>query len=264
MVRMLDELNLDDNDRKLLKDVAEYGWHVVVIPEESGTPGWAFSVGLYQSYQHPEVVVFGLPGELLPAVVNIIGAEVKAGNTFLAGQDYPDILEAVLCTLRNVQQEWYRPFLGYATWYYRGTAFPVLQCIWPDKGQRYPWDAEFKKEWQMQQPLLFEKDSVAARAVELLRSKGDWAFVDPPDVATYTTRQVVNDREPILFLTHDFDDGAWQLLHGGDAQASDAMIVCLSHLIKLDPKLAELADLPLGWQAVRKSVGEPWHRAPTP
>ena len=65
MVRTLNDPGLDDNDRKLLQDVAEVGWHVVLIAEEAGTPGWAFSVGLYHTFRHPEVVVFGLPLELL-------------------------------------------------------------------------------------------------------------------------------------------------------------------------------------------------------
>ncbi len=261
MVRTLADAGLDDSDRKLLHDVEDVGWHVVLIPPEEGKPGWAFSIGLFHSFGHPEVVVFGLPLELLGAVVNGVGEEVQAGKRFEAGQEHPDILEGVRCAFRPVDEGWYRPFLGYARWFYQGSEFPALQCLWPDKKQRFPWEPEFNEGWRWAQPLLHESEPVAARAVELLRSTGDWLFADPPNAITFTTRQVVREHQPILLVAHD-DDEAWQFLHGGPVELADAMIVCLGHVVKLDPSLAELADLPVGWRASRGAPGEPWQRAP--
>jgi len=172
MVRSLADDNLDDSDRKLLSDIDRVGWHVVMIPEEDGTPGWSFSVGLFKTFNHPEVVVFGLPLELSGEVINGIGADIQKGKVFESGQEYPEILEGVLCTFRPVVQRWYRPFLGYAGWYYRGPKFPVLQCIWPDKQQHYPWHPKFKKAWLGAQPLLFEQEPEPARVVRFLESMG--------------------------------------------------------------------------------------------
>ena len=168
MVRSLTDDNLDGSDRKLLSDIDRVGWHVVMILEEDGTPGWSFSVGLFETFKHPEVVVFGLPLELSGQVINGIGADIQKGKTFESGQEYPEILDGVLCTYRPVLRQWYRPFLGYAMWYYRGLEFPVLQCIWPDKQQHYPWQPEFKKAWLSAQPLLYELEPEAARVVRLL------------------------------------------------------------------------------------------------
>ena len=172
MVRSLADENLDDSDRKLLSDIDRIGWHVVMIPEEDGTPGWSFSVGFFQTFNHPEVVVFGLPLDLSGQVINGIGADIQKGKTFESGPEYPDILEGVLCTFRTVVRRWYRPFLGYAGWYYRGAAFPVLQCIWPDKEQHYPWQPEFQRAWSWAQPQLFELEPESARVVRLLESMG--------------------------------------------------------------------------------------------
>ncbi|MFL5242708.1 MAG: DUF4262 domain-containing protein [Gemmataceae bacterium] len=172
MVRSLTDGNLDDGDRKLLSDIDRFGWHVVMIPEADGTPGWSFSVGLFSTFSHPEVVVFGLSMALAGQVINGIGADIQKGKTFEFGQDYPEILEGVLCTFRPVVARWYRPFLGYATWYYQGTEFPVLQCIWPDKQQHYPWQPEYKQAWLWAQPLLFELEPEPARVVRLLESVG--------------------------------------------------------------------------------------------
>jgi len=172
MVRTLSDNNLDDSDRKLLSDIERVGWHVVMIQEYDSIPGWAFSVGLFKTFNHPEIVVFGLPLELSGQVINGIGTDIQRGITFNPSQEYRDILEDVLCTFRPVTQRWYPPFLGYAEWYYRGDDFPVLQCIWPDKQQHYPWQPEFNKAWLRAQPLLFEPEPEEARVGPFLESMG--------------------------------------------------------------------------------------------
>jgi len=73
-------------------------------------------------------------------------------------------------------------------------------------------------------------------------------------------RQVMDGRQPILLVSHDADDGMWQFLTGGEVQMADAMVVALEEVHSLDPSVGELADLPLGWQAWRSAVGNPWQR----
>jgi hypothetical protein len=91
-----------------------------------------------------------------------------------------------------------------------------------------------------------------------------WAFDDPPNVATYTTRRVLDEGHPILLVTHDEDDGAWQFLCGTTNDAAHGRIVGLECIVDLDPSLIELADLPLGWRAWRESPGKAWIREPRP
>jgi isopentenyldiphosphate isomerase len=87
-----------------------------------------------------------------------------------------------------------------------------------------------------------------------------WPFEDPPNVAAFTTKRVVLDRRPIVRVTHDADDGAWQF-HSDDVwRTEDAMLVALSKIVELDPSIRELADLPRGWDAVRTSPSNPWTR----
>jgi len=86
-----------------------------------------------------------------------------------------------------------------------------------------------------------------------------WPFADPRNVAVFTQREVFQG-QPILRVAHDDEDGAWQFLAhdvSGDAQP---MIVALEEIVKLDPSVAELADLPLGWCAVRKDRAAAWCR----
>jgi hypothetical protein len=52
----------------------------------------------------------------------------------------------------------------------------------------------------------------------------------------------------------------WQFLCGATNETEDARIVGLRSIRELDPSVAELADLPLGWRAWRSAPGELWHR----
>jgi len=52
-------------DAKVLQDIQRVGWHVtsVFARKEDEGPEWAFSIGLFHSFCHPEVIVHGLPLE---------------------------------------------------------------------------------------------------------------------------------------------------------------------------------------------------------
>jgi len=63
-----------------------------------------------------------------------------------------------------------------------------------------------------------------------------------------TLDRIVDGRRPILFVSHDVDDGGWQFLDGDGVTEKDARVVSLQELVERDPTLRELADLPVGWR----------------
>jgi hypothetical protein len=89
----------------------------------------------------------------------------------------------------------------------------------------------------------------------------DWPFADPKNVAVFTTTQIFRSGQPILRVSHDDDDGAWQF-HTGVAkvETKDLMIVALEEMVEHDHTICELADLPCGWLAERDSIGGSWKR----
>ena len=191
---------------------------------------------------------------------------------------------------------WYDPFLGYARWFYQGDEFPVLQCIWPDKEQNYPWSPEFSRGLMWRQPLLFHTDIVKANAEELVRSlsehdrhfygeslaepessealerrrtppashhkfsPSEWPFGEPENTEAFTTARVIEENHPILLVAHD-DDGDWQVLCGTTNAKEQARAVCLGCLYERDKTIGQVADLPRGWEASRRSPHDPWRRS---
>ncbi len=93
-------------------------------------------------------------------------------------------------------------------------------------------------------------------------SEAQWPFDEPIDVGALTTVNIAEAGDPILLVTHDADDGCWQILCGKTNDLEDGLFVCLGCLFDLDPSLGELADLPKGWFAWRESNMSPWQRKP--
>ena len=158
----------NDVDQKLLDDVASYGWHVIKVLDTADTPGWAYSVGLYKNFGHAEILVFGQDSDSMHYMINTIGESVRQGKSFAVDGRYDDLIDAYQCTLKPVRRKWYPAFMGFASWFYEGDDYPVLQCFWPDFENHYPWESEFDRQLSWAQPLLFHEEPTAARVEGLI------------------------------------------------------------------------------------------------
>ena len=159
MTKSLDSSEqLSPPDAKVLSDIKRVGWHTLGVSQSQGEDGphWAFSIGLYYSFNHPEVIVLGLPIIACMEIVSVVGKQIGAGLRYKAQREYADILQDPFrCTFRSFDRDAYRDFVGYALWFYENDDFPLLQCFWPDKQHRLPWDGgcnEYVKKSQLYRP----------------------------------------------------------------------------------------------------------------
>lgn len=84
-----------------------------------------------------------------------------------------------------------------------------------------------------------------------------WKFTDEPLTACYVTPSVLKG-SPITRVIHDFD-GDWQFID--KAGTSKPKLVSLESIVKQDPTVQELHDLPYAWFADRDTPSSPWRRA---
>ena len=94
-------------------------------------------------------------------------------------------------------------------------------------------------------------------------SEDRWPFTQARNTAAFMTSQVLKHREAILLVVHD-EDGEWQFIGSTDGTAENCRVVCLHDAVDLDCSILDLADLPLGWHAVRDSVETAWTREADP
>ena len=86
-----------------------------------------------------------------------------------------------------------------------------------------------------------------------------WEFNDAEDTGVLTTKQVVDGKKPIIYVSHDGEDGEWEF-YGENLDAKNAVIIPFKTIVDLDKTLNDLADLPCGWVATRSNKNEPWKR----
>lgn len=92
-------------------------------------------------------------------------------------------------------------------------------------------------------------------------STDDWPFAAPSNSAVFTTARVGKEGRPILMVYHDHE-GYWQFHAGFIEPGERPSVFCLGCIYDLDPTVAAVADLPVGWMATRDAVGATWQREP--
>jgi hypothetical protein len=136
--------------------IEEHGWFVAKIEAGDGAnePPFAYTVGLYETYGHPELICVGLRTELMHAMLNNCGALIKKGHKPPIGAPFEGVIDDYQVQLRQVRaRKSYDEHLGYAIWFNGGRKFPVLQLVWPDQKGRFPGQAGTAR-LSRQQPLL--------------------------------------------------------------------------------------------------------------
>lgn len=142
-----------DAEQKIIDDVKEHGWHVMKVMEEAGLPPFAYSIGFFENYRHPEIIVFGLDLDLMHAMINFAGQDIKNGKRFESRGFYSDLIASYDCWFTDVPVE-HCSKAGWAVWYYKNRDFPLRQCIWPTTQGIYPWEKDYPKDLHKRQPIL--------------------------------------------------------------------------------------------------------------
>ena len=265
-IRILPQGILEPDEKKLVDDIETYGCHIVQVREENGFPGWSYSVGFTDVLGMPELIVIGLKNNVAHSLLNECNRRLQNGLRLEEQSRQRELLSNVECEFRRVEKRWLIQTMGYAVWFYGGDGFQVLQCVYPDLGNRFPWDDGFDTNWRDRQPLLFPH-SLASRVEEDFwaandsnSSLHDWKFKDPPHTGVFTTKRVMSGEDGITRVFHNVEDGAWQFHGPHESKPEDLAYVCLHHIIDKDPTINELSNLPPGWCAWREEVMAPWAR----
>jgi Domain of unknown function (DUF4262) len=254
---------LTERDGRTITNIETYGCEVVQVKSNSSGPGWSYTVGIYDTCGNPEVITVGLKEETAHFLLNEAATRLRGGINLAEGR-HSELIGEVECEFRPVDPKWIRHLMGWAIWYNGNSDFPVLQAVYPDLEHRFPEDPDFTEYFR--QPLLqpeapmtiVEKDFWASADPE--SSLFNWKFPDPPHTRVFLSDAVQSRSEPITYVSHDIEDGAWQFLGDSMSGGLKPVISCFHHPIDDDPTLNELADLPLGWWAERTKPGEPWVR----
>jgi hypothetical protein len=151
----------DAGEQKLLDNIRKFGWHCMQISGDDEHEAFSYTVGLFQTYGHPELLIYGLPPEIAHAVLTIVADAAANGQALNLGEPTDALLEGYSCVFVSVPLIEYPEHFGFARWYYEGDGFPVEQVVWPSRAGLFPWHPEAAVEFRAKQPVLgqYEKSS---------------------------------------------------------------------------------------------------------
>ena len=85
-------------------------------------------------------------------------------------------------------------------------------------------------------------------------------WTDPLDPVAITTDLVAAKLKPILLVIHEAGHGGWQFMDGEDVTGQKPRVMPKDELLKIDPTVNEVTDLPVDWEARRSSPSSQWVR----
>lgn len=232
------------DEQRLSDDIENFGWIVLLMPATNYLPSFAYTVGLWKNYRHPELISFGLTAKTLHLILNDAGEIIKSGQIIEINKTYNDFFENSKTEFIKIDNRNIADYMGNAINFYRTQDFPALQLIWTDRNNNLPWDKDYEEEFKFRQPLLDRN--------------AEFKFREEKNLAIFTTRQWFELDKPILRVVHDYD-GDWQFLTG-DQMPEDAKIIALEEMILKDKTLNEVFNLDFGESAERGFINGHWTR----
>ena len=101
---------MDKTEKGVLGDIEEYGWSVMRVMEDDQGPGFAFTIGLYHTFKHAEILMVGLDIDFMSGILNNLGDDIKNGIRYEAGKQYSEVVETYLCSFQKIDEKFYRDY----------------------------------------------------------------------------------------------------------------------------------------------------------
>ncbi|WP_263409735.1 DUF4262 domain-containing protein [Terriglobus tenax] len=170
----------DDYFLDILSSIEKYGLSIthVFSNEDDAFLDFSYSIGLYDTYGQPEIIVSGFPMDLAQFVINELGRRYEDGFIPQQNTRYQDFLGGGMdVVFRLMSPTFIERMMLSSMWFYdEEIAFPAYQCICPDLNNVFPWEDGFDESWRKRQALLFEGAPITAVEQEILddfdRSRG--------------------------------------------------------------------------------------------
>ena len=146
----------DEPEKIVLSHIAEHGWHCTHVVEDNGCPPWSFTIGLYETWDHPELIIIGRSRATSYEILKTLADDIELNDPPNLLSPDGQVLLGMKCHFVRVDTRYYSDYVGFALWFYRKRQFPLYQIIWPNREGLYPWEADAPKPFKEWQPILGE------------------------------------------------------------------------------------------------------------
>ena len=146
------------NCNKITENVKDMGSSIMYMEKDQNFPPYAYSIGFFENFQHPEIIMFGLPKEkCYRTFERIYQLLLESDEVMVPFECNYDIIQNDLPVLfTDISFSAAYKYMEYANWFYKEKTliYPVLQLIWPDEKGYFPWQVSFNTDFIGHQPIL--------------------------------------------------------------------------------------------------------------
>ena len=135
-------MNNENIVTRMRSDVQRFGWHCLSVRPSAGETGspFTYTIGLSETFGHPEIMIFGLDSKVSHGVLNDCVEMIRNGTAFLPDLAYPGIVGGDYKVMfKRVRKDCLPEYFGAAVRFYSGQDFHGLVMFWPDKHDCFPW-----------------------------------------------------------------------------------------------------------------------------
>ena len=124
---------------KIIKDIENFGWHsLFVFDPEGEKANFHYTVGLEESYSHPEILIFGLSQDSGHGILTDLVEEIKSGKPFEPNLKLSEVIGGSFDVMfKPVRNPLDIEYLAGAQNYYKKN-FRAYVMFWPDKENVLP------------------------------------------------------------------------------------------------------------------------------
>jgi hypothetical protein len=144
-------------ESEIAEVVREHGWFAADIND--GDPPFLYTIGLMQTWDHPELILFGRQSYTAHRLLSIMVDAIRNGASYREPGTYAGVLQNdARIGVRHVDPTQHQLYLGYAMGYlsYIGRIgeLRAMQVFWPDRTGKVPYEVGCDLEVHRLQPRL--------------------------------------------------------------------------------------------------------------
>ena len=147
-------MDISEVETMMTEAIGRHGWWVQSVLPDANYPSFSYTVGLTETFRHPEILMMGHHPKLMHDLLNDIGALIKGGARFSDWDTSDKVISGFPVFFRSV------PGKEASRWslaaYKRYPEFELLQVFLPDAKGRFPWDPACDRETAKFQGALLE------------------------------------------------------------------------------------------------------------
>ncbi len=147
----------------IIENVEKHGCQVnFIFDPDDVEPDFSYSIGFSKSVQQPEIIVFGLPKNLMHSLVNRTLEQCRNGLQLKDGAAIDGLLDGHQCIAKSVHpSQIIEHYFNSAIWFNRTQLdtqmTEAVQIVWPGAyNGKFPWDADCSEDVIEAQPALYE------------------------------------------------------------------------------------------------------------